>query len=100
MPAALQQTLIGRVPHQGVFEAVNGIRRFATAEHEPGLLELGEPTLQCGLVASDHRAQQGMGELAPDGGTDLRDLPHRGWAVEPRHLNAQIKMADLPQFEC
>ena len=52
LPAALEQTLIGRIPHQRVLEAVNGFRRLATAEHEPGLLELGQPMLQCGLVAS------------------------------------------------
>src|SRR5499433_1702105 len=78
LPAALEQALISRVPHERVLEAVNGIWRLATAEHELGLLELGEPILQCSLVASDQREHQGIGELAPDGGTDLGDLPHRG----------------------
>src|SRR6266566_4334036 len=76
LPAALEQALIGRIPHQRVLEAVDGFRRFATAEHEPGLLELGECMLQCGLVASNQHAQQGIGELAPDGGTDLADFPY------------------------
>src|SRR5215471_2378350 len=81
LPTALEQALISRIPHQRVLEAVNGIRRLATAEYELGLLELGEPILQCGLAASDQRARQWIGELAPDGGTDLGDLPHRCQAV-------------------
>src|SRR5262245_66192698 len=56
LPAAFEQALIGRIPHQRVLEAVNGFRRLATAEHEPGLLELSESMLQCALVASDQRA--------------------------------------------
>src|SRR6266511_4440797 len=53
LPAALEQTLIGRIPHQGVLETVDGFRRFATAEHELRLLQLGERMPQCALVASD-----------------------------------------------
>ena len=53
LPAALEQALIGRIPHQRMLEAVDGFRRLATAEHEFRLLELGEGMLQCGLVASN-----------------------------------------------
>jgi tripartite-type tricarboxylate transporter receptor subunit TctC len=72
------------------FDLMRDLVPIASITRSPGVLEVNpsfpaqtlpefiEPTLQCGLVASDHRAQQGMGELAPDGGTDLRDLPHRG----------------------
>src|SRR5262249_41880206 len=88
LPAALEKALISRVPHQRVLEAVDGIRRLATAEQEAGLLELGESMLQCALIASRHRAHQGIGELAPDGGADLGDLPHRRQAIEPRHQRA------------
>jgi len=51
----------------------------------PCLLELGQGMLQCGLVASDYRVHQGIGELAPDGRADLTDHLHRRQAVEPRH---------------
>src|SRR5262249_6444615 len=85
LPAALEHALISRIPPQRVLEAVDGVRRLATAEHEPRLLELGESMLQCALVASDQRARQGIGKLTPDGRADLADLPHRRQAVEPRH---------------
>ena len=75
LPAAPEQALIGRIPHQHVLEAVNGIRRLAAAEHEFRLLELGECMGQCGLVAANQRAQQGIGELASDGRADLADPP-------------------------
>ena len=68
-----------------MLEAVDRFRRLATAKHEFRLLELGECMLQCGLVASSHGAQQGIGEVAPDGGADLPNLLHRRQAVEPRH---------------
>jgi len=42
LPAALEQALIGRIPHQHVLEAVNGFRRLALAEHKLRLLKLGE----------------------------------------------------------
>src|SRR4029453_16812525 len=76
--------LIGRIPHQGVLETVDGFRRFAPAEHELRLLQLGERMPQCALVASDQRSHQGIGELAPERGANLGDLPHRGEAVQPR----------------
>ena len=85
LPAALEQALIGRIPHQRVLEAVDGFRRLALTVHELRLLELGECILQCALVASNQHAQQGIGELAPDGAADLADLLHRRQAVEPRH---------------
>ena len=85
LPAALEKALIGRIPHQYVLEAIEGFRWLATAEHEPGLLELGECILQCGLIAPNQHVQQGIGKLASNHGTDLADLPHRRQAVEPRH---------------
>src|SRR5262249_58452405 len=80
----LEQALIGSVPHQRVLEAVDGFRRLAAAEHDFRMLKLGECTLQCGLVAAHQPAQQGIGELAPDGGTDLTDLLYWRQTVEPR----------------
>ena len=52
LPAALEQTLICRIPHQRVLEAIDSFRWLATAEHELSLLEFGESMLQCGFVAS------------------------------------------------
>src|SRR5260221_1000928 len=88
LPAALEQALIRRIPHQHVLEAVNGFWRLATAEHEFRLLELGECMLRCGLVAAEQRAQQGIRELTPDGGAELGELPYRRQAIEPRHETA------------
>ena len=39
LPAAPEQALIGRIPHQHVLEAVDGVRRLAPAEHELRLLK-------------------------------------------------------------
>src|SRR5215470_18871620 len=85
LPAALEKALIGGIPHQGVLEAVDLFRRFAMTENELRLLELSECMLQCGLVASHHRSQQGIGEVAPDDGADLTNLLHWRQPVEPRH---------------
>jgi hypothetical protein len=45
-------------------------------------------------VAPDQRAQQGIGELAPNGGTDLPDLLHRRQAVEPCHQRVVQRRRD------
>src|SRR5262245_39112504 len=37
MPSALEQALIGRIPHKRMLEAVDGFRRLAAAEHQLGL---------------------------------------------------------------
>ena len=50
--------------------------------------------LQCALVAADQRAQQRIGELAPDRRADLGDLPHRRPAVEPRHQRVLKRRRD------
>ena len=42
LSAALEQVLVGRVPHQYMLEAVDCFRRIAAAEHELRLLELRE----------------------------------------------------------
>src|SRR5262249_51244601 len=68
--------------------------RLAPAEYEPGLLELGNSMLQCALVAADHRAQQGIGEVAPDRRADLADLPHRRPAVEACHQRMLKRLRD------
>src|SRR5262249_3766867 len=93
LAAALEQALISRITHKRVLEAVHGLRRFSTAEHQLRLLELSECLSQCGLVASDQCAHQGVRELAPDGSTNLGDLPHRGEPVEPRHFKSSCLRA-------
>src|SRR5262245_52684943 len=83
LSTALEQALIGRIPYQRVLETVNRFGRLATAKHELSVLELGECVLQIGLGASSHRAQQGIGEIASDGGADLTNFLHRRETVEP-----------------
>ena len=51
---SLEQTLIGSISDQRVFEAVNRLRRLAVAVHQLRLFEFGECMLQRGLVARDH----------------------------------------------
>ena len=99
MPAALEHALIGRITHQRVLEAVDGFRRLATTEHEPGLLKLGQSMLQCGLVASNQRAHQGIRELASDCGAELGDLPHRSQPVEPRHQRVLKRLRDGERWQ-
>ena len=85
LPPALEQALIGRIPHQRVLEGVDGVRRLAAAEHELRLLELARAraATRSRRVRPMHAA--GIGKFAPDGGADLADLLHRRQAVEPRH---------------
>src|SRR5438093_8794795 len=99
LPAALEQILVRRVPHQCVLEAVDGFRRIAAAEDERRLLKLGECTPQCTLAGADQRAHQGKGELASDGGANLRDLPHRGQPVEPRHQRVSKSLRDGERWQ-
>src|SRR5262245_41603823 len=42
MPAAFEETLIGRIAHQCMLETVDSFRRLAAAEHQLRLFELGE----------------------------------------------------------
>ena len=94
LPATLEQVLVGYVLNQRVLESVNGFRRLTAAEHKLRVLKLGERVLQRRLVEPDQRAQQKIRELAPDRGTDLGDLPHRGQAVEARHQRVMERRGD------
>src|SRR5215813_11447971 len=85
LPAALEQALIGRIPHQRVLEAIDSIWWLTTSEYKLSMFEFGECVLQYGFVASGQLAHQGIGELPPDRCPDLADLLHRRQAVEPRH---------------
>ncbi len=85
LPPALEQALIGHVPHQSVLEAIDRFRWLAMAEHEFSFLKLGESLFQCRLFAPGHLTNEGVGELAPDSGSDLADLFHRRHPVEACH---------------
>ena len=52
LPAALEQVLVGRVLHQGVFKAEDGLRWIPAPEQELCILELGEGVSQCRFLAS------------------------------------------------
>src|SRR5215831_15259754 len=84
-PAALEQALIGRIPHQRVLEAIDRIRWLTSSEYELSMFEFCECMLQYGFVASGQLAHQEIGEVPPDGCPDLADLLHRRQAIEPRH---------------
>ena len=74
-----------RVLHQRVLEAVDRVGRRAALEHQLGSDEAGERGLQLVLGKAGDGTQQRVGKLASDRGADLRHLPHRRQAVEPRH---------------
>src|SRR5207247_8553864 len=48
LPAALEHALIRRIPHPRVLEAVDSVRRLATATHEFRPLAWGECVPHCG----------------------------------------------------
>src|SRR6267142_4141419 len=68
-----------------MLEGIDRVGRRATLEHQLGGYEASERGLQLLLSKAGDDAQQCVGELASDGGADLRDRPHRRQAVEPRH---------------
>ena len=94
LPAALQEALIGRVLYQRVLEAVARLGRGPVAEHQPGILQLGERGAQRRLVAADDGMEQRVGKFPPDRGADLCDLLHRGEAVEARHQRILQRRGD------
>ncbi len=74
---ALQQTLIGRVAHQRVFESVARIGQEPTLEYQLGLDELRQRRLQFLCIEPRDGNQQAIVELTSDTGRHLRHLTNR-----------------------
>src|SRR5262245_27995499 len=85
LPAAFEQAFVRRVPYQYVLEAVDRFRWLTEPEQKLGLFEPGDCILERRFVASGHLAYQGIGELAPDGCTNLADFLYGRETVESRH---------------
>ena len=64
LPAALEQTVVGCVLDQRVFEAVVGLRRCALDKQKVDLSKPLQRGLQRGFVQARHIAQQRVGEVA------------------------------------
>ena len=78
-----EQALVGGIPHQGVLEGVDDLRRRTAAEDQ----FRGEKPVERGVELAwrgrPHGREQRIGELPPDAGGDLRRLLHPAHAVEP-----------------
>ena len=82
---ALEQILVSRVLNERVLETIFGFGRQALHQQNVGLGEPFQRRLQRRLLHARHRAQQRIGEAAPDHRADLRHLARRAEPVEPRH---------------
>ncbi len=82
---ASQQATVRRVLYQRVLEAIDCVGRHASLEDQLGGDETSKSRLQLVLGETRYGAQQRVGKLASDRGTDLRHLPDRSQTVKPRH---------------
>src|SRR5690242_21876765 len=78
-----QQCAVGSVLHKGMLEQKSGVWGYAVLEHQSRISEPAERILQFRLAPSRDCGQQLIGEVAADGGADLRDrLGCRAEAIE------------------
>ncbi|HTR14420.1 MAG TPA: hypothetical protein VMI72_14495 [Roseiarcus sp.] len=83
MSLAAQQGAVSCVLHQGMFERIFRFRRAAAPKDQFGADKLSQGVLELRLRHLRGGADQFVGELAPEGRRDLRDLARRRQAVEP-----------------
>ena len=84
-PLAVQQAVMRGVLDHHMLEGVERIGRMAAAHDQPRLLQMIQRGLDLLRRRVGDRLQRLVGELAADGGADLRDPLERAHAVEPRH---------------
>jgi hypothetical protein len=82
-PAALEETLVGRVLDQRVLEAVVRLRAGTLGDEEVRVGEPVERGLEGGIVDPAHRAQQRVSEITAQYGANLRDFARVAERVEP-----------------
>jgi hypothetical protein len=85
LAGAPQQGLIGGVLDQGMLETVRRLRRQPLPVQELGRDQLVQPLLHGVLVPGRDGLQQFIGELTPQGSSELRQGLHRRQAIQPRH---------------
>ena len=71
--------------HERVLETIYCVGRRAALEDQLGSDKAGKSVVQFVLGKMRDGAQQRVGKLAPDRGSDLCHASHRREAVEPRH---------------
>ena len=84
LPGIAQQAAVRRVLHQRVLEAVDRVGRRAALKDQLGSDELGQCGAQFILGKSGDGMQHRIRKLASNRRADLRYLPRRREAVEPR----------------
>ena len=84
LPSLAQQIVVRRILYQRVLEAVDRVGRHTTLQHQLGGDKPSEGGLQLVLGQTGDGAQQRVGKFASDRGADLRHMPRRCQAVEPR----------------
>ncbi|MGY3123840.1 hypothetical protein ACVWXQ_007777 [Bradyrhizobium sp. S3.14.4] len=84
-PLTVQQAVVRGVLDHHVLEGVERAGRMAAAHDQPGLLQMIERGLDLLRRRIGDRVQRRVGELATDGGADLRDALERSHPVQPRH---------------
>ena len=82
---ALEQRLVRRVLDQRVLEGVGRRRRRAALVEQLGVHQLRQSGVEARFLLQRDAAQQLVGELAPEGGTELRHFLPRVEPVEARH---------------
>jgi len=85
LPGVAQQAAVRSVLHQCVLEAIDRFGRRTALEHQLGGDEASECSVQLILGKARNGAQQCVGKLTPDRGTNLRYPSDRRRAVEPGH---------------
>ena len=84
LPAGSQQRAVCGILDQCVLEPICRLRRYATTEQQPGVVELSKCRTEVRLRPLRHRLDQLIAEVAPKHRTDLRDFPCRNAnPVEP-----------------
>jgi hypothetical protein len=84
LPGVAQQAAMRRVLHQCMLKTVDGLGQQAALEDQLGSDELAKCRLQLVLGKAGYRAHQHVRKLASNRCADLRHMPHRPEAVQPR----------------
>ena len=85
LPLRAEETAVGGILHEGVFEYVRDLRRNATTEDQFGLDQLRKGIFEVSRIDAGDRRSQLMTELPPDDRPDLRHIANEPQPVEARH---------------
>ena len=79
-----QEGAVGDILAERVLEGIDGVGARAVAEKEAGAHEAVQRSREIGFVKPGDLADQGVRELAADGGASLNDIARHAESVEPR----------------